>query len=367
MNFDFEKHWDTVILPLILNNQKVRRSLKQAILKFIPHSWKGLVYDPKRCPASYGKTDGWSTYMMEYEEKLEQELLELGILEPDLNAPDGEGDDEDEFDYYNNDNPNRILYETYKQKVMEPFIRHHEKTSIRAYQMYMSCHWSNPTFGFTLAKVACPSECWHVRRGDLHTTVVNSDGSKVFDILYFEPTDDTKGGKLALTNSASPPKKILVIMRIVVNLFIHHNEPNCCLIASILLKELLEKNGVFATISEGWNITNNRTARRYYCVAVDHEIGRVDENITIVEGRFVLDVESIVRDKLHDGSEQTKNEEFMETLDPRFTRSDTKYEKEFELYSITTLSTYLKDSVGSGSDSDFDYVRKFAKEYLHLE
>ena len=200
MNFDFAKHWETICLPLVLYNTNVKRSIRQAKLKFIPFTMNGRVYSPHKCLAYYGRSDSWSTYMTDFEETLETELLELGILLPDSNRPSDSASDTEFDDYYESDNYK--AYEEYKYSVMEPSIRHHEKTALRAYQMSMSCHWSNPTFGLTLAKHACPSEQWHVRKGPHHTTVVNADETKVFDILYFDPNDPTFGGALAIKNSA---------------------------------------------------------------------------------------------------------------------------------------------------------------------
>lgn len=202
MNFDFATHWETICLPLVLYNTKVKNSIRQAKLKFLPHTMMGMTYSPHKCLASYGQSDAWSIYMDEFKETLENKLLELGILLPDSNKPP-ESASNDVFDaYFSDEHPNYLLYEAYKNRIMEPFIRHHEKTALRSYQMSMSCHWSNPTFGLTLAKHVCPLENWHVRKGPHHTTVVNADETKVFDILYFDPEDPTFGGALAIKNSA---------------------------------------------------------------------------------------------------------------------------------------------------------------------
>jgi hypothetical protein len=89
----------------------------------------------------------------------------------------------------------------YKDGVLEPFIKHYESTAMGAYQMFGACHWWNLTFCLTLAQIIYPNEKWRVRIGHDHTTVTNQDQSLVFDILYFDETDDSRGGQKALLDS----------------------------------------------------------------------------------------------------------------------------------------------------------------------
>jgi len=44
-----------------------------------------------------------------------------------------------------------------------------------SYCLIGGCHWLNPTFCLTLAKIIMPKERWKIKRSDYHTTVVNSD------------------------------------------------------------------------------------------------------------------------------------------------------------------------------------------------
>ena len=77
-------------------------------------------------------------------------------------------------------------------------IKHHEKTSLRAYQLFGACHWWNPTFSLALAKLIYPNEKWNILRGNCHTTIVNKDATLVFDILYFDELDVSLGGSNAI-------------------------------------------------------------------------------------------------------------------------------------------------------------------------
>ena len=200
MNYDFKANWNDIVLPL-LELPNVKKSIKEGIINYINdgNCSEDTIYDDNKCPAEYGRGDGWAQYIDEYEENLCEKLVATGILKEDKNIPltndNGEIDD-----YLETDNFEK--YEKYKNKIIKPFIKHHKKTSLRSYQMFGSCHWWNPTFSLTLAKLIYPNEKWSVKKGHHHTTVVNSKQILVFDILYFNENDATKGGSLALLESS---------------------------------------------------------------------------------------------------------------------------------------------------------------------
>ena len=197
MNYDFKANWNDIILPL-LSLPKVKKSIKKGVNNFIKDGnyHKDIIYDSNKCPAFYQRGDGWYSYILDYEDKLTEKLLQSGYLHEDENKPNEDYDDE----YFDSDEHNE--YENYKQSVIEPFIKHHEKNSLRAYQMFGACHWWNPTFCLTLAKTIYPNEKWIVKEGFYHTTIVNKNESLVFDILYFDENDETKGGKIAISDAS---------------------------------------------------------------------------------------------------------------------------------------------------------------------
>jgi hypothetical protein len=189
MNYDFKSNWNDVILPL-LSHPSIKVSIKKGINKLIKDGISYIKqYDSKKCPAEYSSNDGWFIYIEDYKEYLSNKLIETGFLKQ---APILE-EDEDA-----NENQEYIEYENYKETILEPFIKHHEKTSLRAYQIFGACHWWNPTFSLSLAKLIYPNEKWKVISGEYHTTIVNDNKTLVFDILYFDENDDTKGGKHAI-------------------------------------------------------------------------------------------------------------------------------------------------------------------------
>jgi len=190
MNYDFKANWNDIILPL-LSFPIVKKSIKKGINSFLKEHSSNIngKYDAKKCPAEYETSDGWFMYMEDFNEKLEKELLETGYLkQPPII------DDNIDFD----ESPAYLDYIDYKDNLLEPFIRHHVRTSLRSYQFIHGCHWWNPTFSLTLAKIIYPNEKWSVKSGTYHTTIVNSTETLVFDIVYFDENDDTKGGKSAI-------------------------------------------------------------------------------------------------------------------------------------------------------------------------
>jgi hypothetical protein len=190
MNYDFKTNWNDVVLPL-LSRPSIKRSIKKGVNAFYEKD----VYNRNKCPAEYSSSDGWHTYLEDYKEKLSTKLIDTGFLKPE---PEYEILDEDDDIF---ENPEFIAYQNYKEDILQPFIEHHKKTSLRAYQLFGACHWWNPTFSLSLAKLIYPNEKWCVIYGDFHTTVVNTERTLVFDILYFDENDSTYGGKTAIEES----------------------------------------------------------------------------------------------------------------------------------------------------------------------
>jgi len=92
------------------------------------------------------------------------------------------------------------------------------KYNLDSYVMFGCCFAWAPTFELTLAKLVEPDEEWSVREGAEHSTVINKNHTKVFDLIYWaldgrlenylfgeaikeEDIDPTMGGKLAFEKS----------------------------------------------------------------------------------------------------------------------------------------------------------------------
>jgi len=57
------------------------------------------------------------------------------------------------------------------------------KYGIQNYILIGSCHWINPTFSLTLARIIFPAEKWEIVESDDHTSVFNEQCTMCFDIL----------------------------------------------------------------------------------------------------------------------------------------------------------------------------------------
>ena len=60
---------------------------------------------------------------------------------------------------------------------------------MESYLLFGGCHWWAPTFELTLARFVEPNETWSILRSTKHTTVVNKNKTKVFDLLYWSLDD----------------------------------------------------------------------------------------------------------------------------------------------------------------------------------
>lgn len=181
INFDFGQHWDTKIKPL-LDDPRVKRAITKGVNGYL-NNWDNNTkkYKNNTAPAGYSSKDGYWMLMdrqrdlkmeqLHREDKLPQEYLDLEY--------EWEEDDDDD---------DTIFFELMdmKQEILKPYFSWKEiKYKLETYYLSGSCHWYAPTFELTLAKLIEPQEKWRVRVGDNHTTVINANKTKVFDLLYW--------------------------------------------------------------------------------------------------------------------------------------------------------------------------------------
>jgi hypothetical protein len=196
MNYDFKTNWINV-LPF-LKTKKIQNAIKQSINKYLRASNINETYDKNKLPYHYClRVTDYFCKLHDEDEKLEAELLEKGILQKDLNEPTGDDDDMDE--YWESENAEK--YREYKDNIMKPYIKDREEKMYQSYQCFGSCHWYNPTFGLTLAKMVLPNEEWVILTGEKHTTIANKAHTLLFDILYYREDETDFGGKRALQDS----------------------------------------------------------------------------------------------------------------------------------------------------------------------
>jgi len=136
----------------------------------------------------------------------------------------------------------------------------------------------------------------------------------------------------------------------IVEIFVEHKIIGCCLIASILLREIMKKRGFNnPIIVEGWMITGSKFISRHYWIQY---------------GPFNLDLGTRIFNKQLPLTFATPDIELSPVFVPRFERIDNEtfgeratlaaLEKGFELYRTKGLRRYLR--------SCYDFVQGFAKE-----
>ena len=187
MNFDFGKHWVERIVPL-LSTRRIKTCVTQAINTYLKCVAPEQKYDKKHAPAYY---TSWGFYVdraSEYENKMIAKLVRAGQF-----RKKAKGEDEDDY------------YELYLKDRVKPYTDHFDRTNIAAYQCMGACFYWNTTFGLLLASLVEPTEKWRILKSAWHATVVNEDMTKVFDILYWDPTDVTgsgsRGGAFAIAQA----------------------------------------------------------------------------------------------------------------------------------------------------------------------
>jgi hypothetical protein len=88
-------------------------------------------------------------------------------------------------------------------------MEHFERTNIAAYRCMSACFYWNTTFGWLIARLVEPREKWRVLKNAWHATVVNEDRSKLFDILYWDPADVSRGGAFAISEATRTDVRVL--------------------------------------------------------------------------------------------------------------------------------------------------------------
>lgn len=215
INYDFGKNWKTEIVPF-LEHPKIKRTIARSVNSFHKYSTFKKKYIKNTAPASYSTRDYYSTLVERKEEIIMDILREIKLLPKEFLKLEKKviehgdycvGDDDDDIK----------LYEM-QQRILKPFFSWESiKYNLETYYFSGACHWWAPTFELELAKLVEPNIKWKVKRGFKHTTVISTDNSRVFDLLYWvsnsrienymfddpikDKQDETLGGKAAYLDS----------------------------------------------------------------------------------------------------------------------------------------------------------------------
>ena len=200
-NYDFKKNWNDIV-PL-LELPQVKSAITRGINSYLNNDdTRTDKYDKKHFPLYYARGDTICYILGDnFDMDFTEELQIKGILKLDINEPN-----ENDFtsckyydiameEYFENGNYDK--YHEYCQKIIEPYYNYKMKHNYQSYCLYSGCHWWNNTFGLTIAKLIMPNENWKIVKNDLHTTVVNKEDTKVFDILLYDDKLADFGGDKA--------------------------------------------------------------------------------------------------------------------------------------------------------------------------
>jgi len=210
INYDFGANWDTKIVPF-LDHPRILKNIRTGVRGYLNNfDNPSQQYKPKTAPASYSSVDWYDFGVLD---KQKEHILEDLKQNNKLPRKYFELWEDDAFQEASD----------MRDKILKPyFIWNKIKYRLESYVLVGSCHWWAPTFELALAQYVEPQEKWKIRVSDKHTTVINEDHTKVFDLLYWasdinsnrckhyifgdelKENDPTLGGKNAFINSHEP-------------------------------------------------------------------------------------------------------------------------------------------------------------------
>ena len=205
MNYDFGSNWNTKIKPF-LDHPQIKQALRNGINGYLSLFPTRERYKVNTCPANYSSKDGYAMLMMRKDENLLEELRKANRLPQKYLALERQMDDD-----------GGELFMRMQNKILRPYRQWDQiKYDLESYYLSGACHHYNPTFGLTLARLVEPAEAWRVQVSDKHTTIVNRNNTKIFDLLYWccdgrlenymfgdpvDVEDETMGGRKAYLDS----------------------------------------------------------------------------------------------------------------------------------------------------------------------
>lgn len=197
MNYDFYSNWH--LIQPHLKKPLLIEAINKGIRSYRGDGWS-MEDGP---PSSMGyladnpdvREREREEFMKDNPDKIPQEYKDLEAQQDRLHPDDIDDDQEQWFEL-----------QSQKECIIDDLIPVPSEDEYGYYVMSGACHWWNPTFSLTLAGLMFPDEQWEVLSSNVHTTVVNKEKSRVFDILYYEhqcPGDVTLGGIKAI-HDATP-------------------------------------------------------------------------------------------------------------------------------------------------------------------
>lgn len=205
VNYDFGKNWKTEIVPL-LETPEVLKAIRKGVNDYLKRTGGTKKYVKNTPPARYSSGDGYATFMDKKMENLIYQLRQENNLPKAFNKVENELSIFYKSNNTNGDEMERlndIYFNEYNKLYRKYFCWKNIKHTMEPYVFYGACHWWAPTFCLTLANLVEPDQEWQIRKGEKHTTIINKNKTKVFDLVYWYLLldDNTLGGKQAFIDS----------------------------------------------------------------------------------------------------------------------------------------------------------------------
>lgn len=207
INYDFGANWKSKIVPH-LDDPRIKKALQVGIDHYLSGFPFKRKYKKNTCPANYSSRDHYCMLMDRKGEIYINKLEKEGKLPKKyMNLKSKINKDDDDY--------TKLFF--MEEKIKEPLYKWKNiKYDLESYHLSGSCHSYAPTFELTLARIVEPEEKWFVRTSDVHSTVINEEETKIFDLLYWvcfgdidkymfgdkmKHEDNTLGGKTAYLDS----------------------------------------------------------------------------------------------------------------------------------------------------------------------
>jgi hypothetical protein len=201
INYDFKNKWITDCVPH-LTNPIIQKEIEIGVNDYLSdcgildHTGPFCRYKPNTRPCNYSQSSEY--FDDKIDEEIMQDLMDTGeipeIVEEEymdlwrkLELMD---ENEESSDLY-------LKICEMRWSLVEPHkTLEITKMNIETYFIHRACHSWNSTFGITLARLCEPNENWEILSGQCHTTVINNQRTKLFDVYGFmQNQNPVEGGR----------------------------------------------------------------------------------------------------------------------------------------------------------------------------
>lgn len=187
-NYDFGANWTSILLPLI-KTDVMQKAIMEGMARVLDQEGDP-DYDITKPPARYCVSPIWSDLQLDYDNMAVAKWTADGKLSKKENRILHPPPYDEDFSGIDRHSPE---YEALQSKTWDNIALKYRKANgtdiwqnqLESYVVFHECEAWNATFGIALARLAVPEEKWRVVRRPAHTTVMNQDNTRCFDILLW--------------------------------------------------------------------------------------------------------------------------------------------------------------------------------------